>query len=167
MQTALPARRVVGKLPGPLFKPPFPDFYVLIGLMLAGDVSWAISPERLVVIGVSPKSFGQTVHSAQSVNKAKDYLGIDPKFPGHLPGSEVMNGHYETLEVLKADFPRELDGIDIDRHEYVWQQAYSWYVQRRLGSLSTQDVARRLKLLSPATGRGSRACSPPGCARAS
>jgi glycosyltransferase involved in cell wall biosynthesis len=154
MQTALVARRVVSKLPGELFKPPFPDFYALIGLMLSDDVRWAISPERLVVIGVSPKSFGRTVHSSQSLEKARSYLGIDPRFPGHLPGSEVMNGHYETLALLKRDFPSALAGVEIDRSEYAWQQAYSWYVQRRLGSLTSREVLARARLLAPADWAG-------------
>jgi glycosyltransferase involved in cell wall biosynthesis len=148
MQIVIVARRAIDELPAGLFKPPFPDFYGLAGLMLTAE-RWAISPERLVVVGVSPKSFGQTVHSRSSVDKARDYLGIDPRFPGHLPGSEVMNGHYETLLALKADFPADLGRLEIDRHEYVWQQAYSWYVQNRLGSLPARDVARRAALLGP------------------
>jgi len=148
MQTGLVARRVVAKLPDGLFKPPFPDFYAFGGLMLT-DASWVVSSERLVVVGVSPKSFGQTVHSSESARQAQDYLGIDPRFEGRLPGSEVMNGHYETLLSLQADFAEALEGVEIDRHEYAWQQVYSWYVQRRLGSLSTRDVARRARGLTP------------------
>ncbi len=146
LQTALVTRRAIEGMPAGLFKPPFPDFYALGGLMLTAP-RWAISPERLVVVGVSPKSFGQTVHSSGSAGKARGYLGIDPRFPGHLPGSEVMNGHYETLLALKADFSARLAGVEIDRYEYVWQQAYSWYVQRRLGSLSTREVMQRASLL--------------------
>ena len=148
MQNAIVHRRCMDVLPSDLFKPPFPDFYALSGLMLTVD-RWAVSPEKLVVIGVSPKSFGQTVHSKASANKARDYLGIDSRFPGHLPGSEVMNGHYETLQVIQADFGAYLPGVEIDRDEYVWQQGYSWYVQRRLGSLTTGEIARRARLLKP------------------
>jgi hypothetical protein len=60
-----------------------------------------------------------------------------------------MNGHYETLLALATDFPGELRGTRIDRAEYAWQQAYSWYVQRRLGSLTTRDVLARARLLKP------------------
>lgn len=147
MQTAIVTRSALTGLPGGVFRPPFPDFWAFAGLMLKVD-RWAMAPERLVVIGVSPKSFGQTVHSSGSLGKARGYLGIDPRFEGHLPGSEIMNGHYETLLALKADFGRDLTGIEVDRIDYVWQQAYSWYVQRRLGSLTTAEVARRLRLLS-------------------
>lgn len=146
MQIALVARSAMERLPCGLFKPPFPDFYALVGLMLS-DVEWAVSPERLAVVGVSPKSFGRTVHSSTSADSARSYLGIHPSFPDRLPGSEVMNGHYETLMVLKADFADALRGVEIDRSEYAWQQAYSWYVQRRLGSLTTKDVVDRLRML--------------------
>lgn len=146
MQIVLVTRSAMEQLPHGLFKPPFPDFYALVRLMLS-DVDWAVSPERLAVVGVSPKSFGRTVHSSTSTDSARNYLGIDLSFQDRLPGSEVMNGHYETLMVLKADFAEALRGVEIDRSEYAWQQAYSWYVQRRLGSLTTRDVVDRLRML--------------------
>lgn len=146
MQTALVARQALAGLPAGLFKPPFPDFYAFGGLLL-NATRCAISSERLVVIGVSPKSFGLTVHSSESTEKAQGYLGIDPRFEGRLPGSEVMNGHYETLLALQADYPAALSATEIARDEYVWQQAYSWYVQLRLGSLTRGQLFRQARLL--------------------
>jgi len=147
MQTALVARSALPGLRGALFRPPFPDFYALSALMLTVD-RWVMSSERLVAVGVSPKSFGRTIHSATEQAKGLDYLGIKPAFSGQLPGSEIVNGTHETLLALLEDYP-ELAGTEIDRAEYVVQQLYAWYVQRRLGSLSTGDVARRLRLLGP------------------
>lgn len=146
-QNVLAKRTAAELLPGDFFRQPFPDFFALVGLMLRAD-RWYISPEQMVVIGVSPKSFGQTAHSSQSAEKARRYLGIDPNFEGQLPGSEVMNGHYETLQVVKEAFPEELDDLAISRSDYVWQQAYSWYVQYRLGSLGKAGLAARIRLLS-------------------
>jgi hypothetical protein len=147
MQTALVQRHAAEALPAGLFKPPFPDFYALTALLLTAE-RWVMSPEKLVVVGVSPKSFGRTINNAAaSIEAGKDYLGIDPQFPGYLPGSQIMNGHYETLLALKADLPREFAGIEIARDEYAWQQAYSWYAQRRRGSLTTADVGHRLRML--------------------
>ncbi|MFM8879424.1 MAG: glycosyltransferase family 2 protein [Verrucomicrobiota bacterium] len=146
-QNVLAKRTAASLLPGDFFRQPFPDFFALVGLMLRAG-TWYISHEQMVVIGVSPKSFGQTAHSSQSAEKARSYLGIDPSFEGQLPGSEVMNGHYETLQVLQGAFPDELGGMVISRSEYVWQQAYSWYVQYRLGSLDLRGLLGRVRLLS-------------------
>jgi hypothetical protein len=146
MQIALVHRRAIALLADGLFKPPFPDFYALNALMLRCS-SWAMSPERLAVVGVSPKSFGRTVNSATEQVGGLAYLGIDNAFPGKLPGSEIVNGTYETLRALETDYRDDLAGIAIDRAEYVTQQAYAWYLQRRLGSLSTRDLGRRLRLL--------------------
>jgi len=146
MQIALVHRRAIELLSDGLFKPPFPDFYALNALMLRCE-SWAMSPERLAVVGVSPKSFGRTVNSATEQVGGLRYLGIDSRFRGRLPGSEIVNGTYETLLALEADYRADLAGIRIDRAEYVTQQAYAWYLQHRLGSLSTRDLGRRLRLL--------------------
>jgi glycosyltransferase involved in cell wall biosynthesis len=146
MQIALVHRRAIEPLSDRLFKPPFPDFYALNALMLRCR-SWAMSSERLVVVGVSPKSFGRTVNSATEQVGGLQYLGIDSSFRGRLPGSEIVNGTYETLLALAADYGEDLASIEIDRAEYVTQQAYAWYLQRRLGSLPTRDLVRRLRLL--------------------
>lgn len=146
MQTSLISRRMFKRLPQGLFRPPFPDFYGLNAVMLVAD-SWAISPAKPVLIGVSPKSFGRTLHGREQ-EAGLQYLGISTGFPGQLPGSEVMNGTYLTLLELARDFPSALGGRRIDRDEYVMAQAYTWYVHRRLGSLTTREVAARLRLLS-------------------
>lgn len=147
MQVALVHRRAVAGLADGLFKPPFPDFYGLNALMLRAR-TWAMSSERLVVVGVSPKSFGRTVNSATEQTQGLAYLGIHNDFPGQLPGSEIVNGTYGTLLVLKADYATDLADIDISRAEYVTQQVYSWYLQRRLGSLTNREVLARLRLLT-------------------
>lgn len=147
MQTVVVHRRALERLSDGLFKPPFPDFYGLHALMLRSG-PWAISSERLVVVGVSPKSFGRTVNSATEQIQGLAYLGIGSTFDGKLPGSEIVNGTHETLLALKADYPDDLGNVQIDRAEYVTQQAYAWYLQRRLGSIDTKDVLSRLRLLS-------------------
>ncbi|MGH2742315.1 MAG: glycosyltransferase family 2 protein, partial [Thermoleophilaceae bacterium] len=149
MQTALVKRAVVERLRAGLFKPPFPDFYGLAALMLVAE-RWVLSSERLVVVGVSPKSFGRTVHSPQQQVGGLEYLGIAPAFPGKLPGSEIFNGHYETLLALLSDYPGELAGLEIDRGEYVISQANTWWVQFRLGTLRGREVLARLRMLSRA-----------------
>jgi glycosyltransferase involved in cell wall biosynthesis len=148
MQCTLIARRAVERLSDGLLKPPFPDFYALNALLMRAE-SWVHTDERLLVVGVSPKSFGRTIHSASEQGGGLDYLGIETGFPGQLPGSEIANGTYRCLLQLKQDYPQELDGVEIDRGHYLAQQINAWYIQLRLGSLSVRDVLRRLRLLSP------------------
>jgi glycosyltransferase involved in cell wall biosynthesis len=147
MQTALVTRAAVDRLRAGLFKPPFPDFYGLAALMLVAE-RWVLSSERLVVVGVSPKSFGRTIHSPRQQAAGLEYLGIAPTFPGKLPGSEIFNGHYETLLALLSDYPGELAGMEIDRGEYVISQANTWWVQLRLGTLRGRELLARLRMLS-------------------
>lgn len=147
MQTSLVSRRMFERLPRGLFRPPFPDFYGLNAVMLVAD-RWAISSAKPVVVGVSPKSFGRTLHGREQ-GAGLTYLGISTAFDGQLPGSEVMNGTYLTLVELERDFPAALTGLEIERDEYVMAQAYTWYVHRRLGALTTRELLARLRLLSP------------------
>jgi Glycosyl transferase family 2 len=147
MQCTLIARDAIERLADGLFKPPFPDFYGLNALLMRAE-SWVHTDQRLVVVGVSPKSFGRTIHSATEQGGGLDYLGIDTGFPGQLPGSEIANGTYRCLLELQQDYPDELASVEIDRAYYVVQQLNAWYVQRRLGSLGVRDVARRLRMLS-------------------
>ncbi len=146
MQVAAVSRRAIDRLADGLFKEPFPDFYGLGALLLTAR-TWAHVDERLVVVGVSPKSFGRTVHSAVEQARGLEYLGIDTDFPGQLPGSEIVNGTYRCLLELERDYPDALRGIEIDRPEYVLQQAYAWYIQARLRSLPPRAIGRRLRRL--------------------
>ncbi len=145
LQTTVVSRRAIDRMTNGFLKPPFPDFYALNALMLIAD-TWACSPEKLIVVGISRKSFGHTVHGHDRA-QGLEYLGISPEFPGHLPGNEIANGTYECLLALKRDYGPELRGIDIDRSQYVFDQVYSWYLQWRLGGIGARAVARRLRLL--------------------
>jgi hypothetical protein len=152
LQTTLVSRRAADRMRNGLFRPPFPDFYALIALMLLAD-QWAYSPERLVIVGVSPKSFGRTLHrggqDAAIRAQGMSYLGISTEFEGQLPGNEMVNGTYLSLRELQRDFGRELEGIAISRGDYVSHQVYNWFMRWRLGWLSGRDLRRMLRLLTP------------------
>jgi glycosyltransferase involved in cell wall biosynthesis len=146
MQTTIVARSAFSDLEGDLFVPPFPDFYAINALLLRSE-RWVATDERLLVVGVSPKSFGRSLHSPAEQARGVDYLGIETDFEGRLPGSEFLNGTYRCLLELRHDFPDELGALQIDRSAYVFWQVYSWYVQTRLGSLSPRQLARRSSML--------------------
>ena len=145
LQTTVVSRLGVAKMRNGFLKPPFPDFYALNALMLVAD-KWVYSPDQLIVIGISPKSFGHTVHGHER-EQGLEYLGIAPDFSGRLPGNEVINGTYACLLELKRDYAEEFRDVEIDRAQYVFNQVYSWYFQWRIGSLRGRAVASRMRAL--------------------
>ena len=108
MQTSLISRRMFGRLPHGLFRPPFPDFYGLNAVMLVAD-RWAISPAKPVVVGISPKSFGRTLHGREQ-GAGLEYLGITTDFAGWLPGNEVKRDLTHAAK-LQRDFAEDLRGV--------------------------------------------------------
>lgn len=146
MQTTLFARRAIEKECGSVFQAPFPDHYLLNALLIAAD-KWVYLPERLVVVGVSPKSFGHYFYS-QTAGAGLAYLGISTHFPGALPGNELLNGMYAWLLDLKARYPVELKDVEIDQRGYVRRQVYSWLLQQRYGGISAKKLVSRFADLS-------------------
>jgi hypothetical protein len=146
MQTTLVARKAIGRVSGGLFQKPFPDHYALNALLLTAS-NWVFSPEKLLVVGVSPKSFGHYVYSNKQTT-GLSYLGINSEFPGRLPGNELVNGMYVWLLMLKQNYPEFLKNVKIDRAGYVRRQFYAWFMQRKLGAITTGELVRNLGLLS-------------------
>ena len=137
MQTTLVRRPAASLVPGGFFQPPFPDHFALNSLLLLAP-KWVFVPEPLVVIGVSPKSFGHYVYSNQQASGLA-YLGIDAQFAERLPGNELLNGMHVWLSMLERNYPDHLRGTRIDRAGYVRRQAYAWLMQRNLGSITTRE----------------------------
>jgi len=142
MQTALVRREIALRVPKGLFRPPFPDHYALNSLLLMAP-NWVFVPERLIVVGVSPKSFGHFIYSNKP-DSGLAYLGIKADFPGRLPGNELLNGMYVWLNMLKEAFPDELRGVDVDRGGYVRRQVYAWLMQWKLGAITMGAVVSNL-----------------------
>jgi glycosyltransferase involved in cell wall biosynthesis len=152
MQTTLVARRAADRLEGGFFQPPFPDHYALNALLLNGS-RWVFTPDRLVIVGVSPKSFGH-FHYSNKVSAGNSYLGIDPEFPGELPGSTLLNGMHMWLNRLIANFPDKLQGVRPDRAGYVRRQLYNWIVEKRFGAIGWSGFMRRFGSLRAADWAG-------------
>ena len=147
MQTTLFSRRAAERVRGGIFPPPFPDHYMLNALLISAD-RWVYLPERLVIVGVSPKSFGHFFYS-QERKAGLDYLGISTQYERGLPGNELLNGMCMWLTRLKGNYSEELAGIDIDRFSYVIRQAYHWLLQYRYGGIDLRELGSRLRMLSP------------------
>ena len=146
MQTTLVARKAASKIEGGIFQKPFPDHYALNALMLTAQ-SWVFSPERLLVVGVSPKSFGHYVYSNKQIS-GLSYLGISSDFHGYLPGNELLSGMHVWLLLLKNNFPEVLKNVKISRSGYVRRQFYAWIIKLKLGRISISEFIHNLSLLS-------------------
>lgn len=145
MQTALISRRASRLVEGGFFQPPFPDHYALSSLLLGAE-RWVFSPEKPLVVGISPKSFGHFVYSNHQ-SDGLAYLGIDVGFSGELPGNPLINGIYVWLEMLRSRYPAELSGVKVDRSGYVRRQFFAWAMQLRLGTLAWAGFLANLRLL--------------------
>ena len=146
LQTTLISRRSLARLPRGPFCEPYPDFYATMALMLTTQ-RWVHLRRKLIAVGISPKSFGQSLLGG-GTDAGRAYLGIETRFDGYLPGTDMINGCHITLQRLKRDYPRNLEGVDISRSDYVYRQLYSWYLFGRLGTISKREIVRRLRLLS-------------------
>jgi glycosyltransferase involved in cell wall biosynthesis len=146
MQTTVFSRALASEIPGGVFQEPFPDHFALNAMLLLAE-RWEFVDERLLVIGVSPKSFGHYVYSSRS-DAGLSYLGIDTAFEGWLPGNELLSAMYIWLEKLKRTFPEEMRDVEVSRGDYVARQVWSLVQQWRLGAIRLGDVASALRRLS-------------------
>ena len=145
MQTILVKRSAFNYFGGK-FLPPFPDHYAINALLLLAE-KWVFIPDKPVVCGISPKSFGHYIYSNKQ-NDGLSYLGINTNFSGRLPGNELLNGMCVWLLLLKKNFPKFLEGISLDRKQYVRRQVYAWLLQFRFSKISCKTLFFNFKLLN-------------------
>ena len=141
------SRKVINRVDGELFRPPYPDHFALNAIFLKAN-TWVFSKKKLYIIGVTPKSYGHYVFSDNDQKGGEDYLGISGDFPGQLPGSALINNMYVWLQLLKDNFPDYLGGVQISRNRYVRHQLHYWISQYRHGSIERKDLFHRLGLLT-------------------
>ena len=141
------SRKVINRVDGELFRPPYPDHFALNAIFLKAN-TWVFSKKKLYIIGVTPKSYGHYVFSDNDQKGGEDYLGISGDFPGQLPGSALINNMYIWLQLLKDNYPDDLGGVQISRNGYVRHQLHYWISQYRHGSIERKDLFHRLGLLT-------------------
>jgi len=146
LQTTLVSQRAFSRMRHGVLREPYPDFYAIHALMLLVD-RWVRVPDKLMLVGISPKSFGRTLKQGGS-EEGRAYLQIETAFDGALPGSDMVNGWHRTLQNLREDYAPELREIDISRSNYVYRQGYNWYLAYRMGWIDRRELGRRLRLLS-------------------
>ena len=142
------SRKVINRVDGELFRPPYPDHFALNAIFLKAN-TWVFSEEKLYIIGVTPKSYGHYVFKDDDDQKGgEDYLGISGDFPGQLPGSALINNMYVWLQLLKDNYPDYLGDVQISRNGYVRHQLHYWISQYRHGSIERKDFLHLLGLLT-------------------
>jgi glycosyltransferase involved in cell wall biosynthesis len=146
IQPHLFSRRARKYIEGDLFRPPFPDHFALNALLIHTK-TWAFTPEKLVVVGVSPKSYGHFVYSNKQ-EEGQAYCGFDSEFEGQLPGLELHNGMHKWLDLLKLNYKEKLNKFKINRSAYVRRQVFSWFHQLNAGVLKPKNLLKRFGQLS-------------------
>src|SRR5260221_12305463 len=141
MQLTLFSRAAIDAVPGDVFRAPFPDHFALNSFLLRAP-RVVVSDERLLVVGVSPKSFGHYFYGGQQA-EGLSYLGSRSVFPGQLDGSELVNSMHAWLLELQRTYP-ELAHVPVDRWGYAARQVNHWSRQLEFGLLSMRTFAARV-----------------------
>lgn len=112
MQFSTVSRRLVSELAprGPFFQSAFPDYYATnVAFLAAREV--VVEPRSLVVIGVTPKSYG-FFHAHAQEEAGRAFLGavVDQRARARLeaamlPGSNINAGWLSALESIWARYP--------------------------------------------------------------
>ena len=100
-----------------------------------------VTDERLLVVGVSPKSFGHFFYGGTQA-LGLDYLGSRSGFDGQIEGSELVNSMRAWLLELKRTYP-EVANVPVDRWGYAARQVNHWLRQVEFGQMPLRVLAQR------------------------
>ncbi len=144
MQHFIISRQLVERLrpKGPFFQSPYPDYYAANAILLAAR-SVVANPRPLVVIGISPKSFGFYYHNRregegveflQNIQAPEVRERLRAKF---VPGTNMNDSWLCAMETLALNFPERPDlRVNYRRYRLLQYQAalgqHSW---RGLGTI--------------------------------
>jgi glycosyltransferase involved in cell wall biosynthesis len=144
MQLTLFSRAAIDAVPGDVFRAPFPDHFALNSFLLRAD-RVVVTDERLVIVGVSPKSFGHFFYGGHQ-KLGLDYLGSRSTFEGQLEGSELVNSMHAWLLELRRTYP-EVANVPVDRWGYAARQVNHWLRQVEFGQMRLNVLADRIGTL--------------------
>jgi glycosyltransferase involved in cell wall biosynthesis len=114
MQFSLVSRRKIEEFlaKGPFFQSPYPDFYATPALFLTSD-RILIYPRPLVVIGITPKSYGyfhfnnRASDGVEFLNNAGQLAEGSAINATMLPGTSYNDSWLLAMEALRANFAAE------------------------------------------------------------
>ena len=141
------SRKVIDRVEGGIFRPPYPDHFALNSIFLKAK-TWIFVPEKMFVIGATPNSYGHFVFSDNEQKEGADYLGISSEFEGKLPGNPLVNNMHIWLDLLKESYPEFLENINISRTNYIRHQVFFWVSQYRHGSITLKALMRLFSKLN-------------------
>jgi glycosyltransferase involved in cell wall biosynthesis len=133
MQYSTVSRRLIAALhtQGPFFQSPFPDFYATNVAFLKAE-RILVCPQPLVVIGISPKSYG-FYHFNQQEQTGIAFLqclpdaGLARRLKKMiLPGSNMNTSWLFAMETIKANYGAEL-GLQVHYRRYRDLHLLSYY----------------------------------------
>jgi glycosyltransferase involved in cell wall biosynthesis len=139
MQVFLFSRRLIEAMRarGEVFQSAFPDYYAsCAGLLLAERV--VADPRELVVIGVTPKSYG-FFHINEREDEGRDFLA-GQSAPEPQAGTNINAGWLSAMEALEANYGEQF-GLRANRGRYHRLQAAYVYTRAFRGSDAPGEVA--------------------------
>jgi glycosyltransferase involved in cell wall biosynthesis len=150
MQHFVVSRTMIDQLSrdGDFYRSPYPDYYAANALFLVATKMLAV-PESLVVIGISPRSFGyffvnQREDQGDSfLNNAPDQEMREKLRSIILPGTTLLSSWLYAIETLRAAIPAARD-LPIDYQRYRLLQIHATFTRAGL-----PGVKKLLPLLRP------------------
>jgi glycosyltransferase involved in cell wall biosynthesis len=164
MQFSLISRRMIDRLSseGAFFQSPYPDFYATPLLFLESD-RILILPEPMVVIGITPKSYGY-FHFNNLAGDGLDFLNngarlaeISPVEAIRLPGTSYNDSWLLASSALYNNFAKRA-GLKIHIQRYRFLQIVHGfkhrYYDRTLNEAGLKPLRDRLNLTEKLMGFG-------------
>jgi glycosyltransferase involved in cell wall biosynthesis len=134
---------------GQFFRSPFPDYFAMNHAFLRAR-SIVVEPHPLVVIGVSPRSYG-FFHNNQRETEGRSFLEgnatpelISARDPARVPGTNINDGWLGAMEELHRELGSP-DELRPNYRRYRRLQIIYVYCARHLHGLGTPEDLAELK----------------------
>lgn len=148
MQLSTVSRRLIDELAprGAFYQSAFPDFYATnVSFLFARTV--VVEPQPLVVIGVTPKSYG-FFHAHAQEEAGKAFLGTatderarERLEAAMLPGSNINAGWLSALESIWARYPDHAPAQPDHRRFRLIQATHTYEGHYLNGTVSDEELA--------------------------
>lgn len=148
MQFVTVSRGLIGELSqtGPFFRSPFPDYYAMNHMFLRAQTIVA-EPHPLVVIGVSPQSYG-FFYNNQREAEGRSFLQGYSQYDGSaresrlLPGTNINDGWLRAVEELHRTLGSPASPSPSYRRYRMVQSLYLYNGHHLRGTISSEQLAQ-------------------------